>query len=179
MHEHYTPHTLAWHLAEASEPAHQVEATLNRCPECARARETLGRWSRQLDHPDPLVACEIESSWRRLLRLLERPDQEWDPLIRLDPELQGWGLAWRLLAESKAVLPIDPSLARQFAQLAMTVWEVLDRDFYGHEHCDRLRTRIDTALEEARRQHERRGVGRTAIGGLLRRLYASLDAQRA
>ena len=137
MHVHLKPIDIAIARTEGnSQRLRLVEV----CPQCRRALQTLHDWTLLADHPDPMVAAEIEMGHRRLDRLLSLPLEQALRLIRTDEEFHRWGLTrLTILAALHAALH-DKDLDRAFklVTLSLQLSAVLDPDLYGAGDCLRI-----------------------------------------
>lgn len=143
MHKHLTPHTLAAARSFGADRL-AVEHLIRTCPTCRQAAQRLERWVEIADHPDLLVAAELDMGQRRLDKLRQVSPEEARRLIAGDDELHRWGVARLALLSAQVKLeesepePGEVEEACRLARLAVDVATHLSSELYGPVHCLRI-----------------------------------------
>jgi tetratricopeptide (TPR) repeat protein len=127
------PGPLPGHLPGRLRAADKIDHALSRALRAAKPEvvKELERWWLAVDHYSPLTAQEFGACGGELQALLAEPSRrDQERRVLKEPAFQSWGLAVRLLAESKARRFEDPHGATDLAQVAMRVAQVIDPHRY-------------------------------------------------
>lgn len=98
MHVHLKPIDVA--IARAGGDTATLRV-IEQCRQCRAAAHRVEEWIQLADHPDPLVAAEIEMGLLRLDTLRSLTFSQATQLLRDDPEYHRWGLTRLVLLSAK------------------------------------------------------------------------------
>lgn len=123
------PGLLPGQLRELAEMEPAMEAVL--AATAPEVIEEMERWWREVDHYHPLVVQEHGGSHEELAQLLAVSDLgRQQQMVQDDSLFQFWGLAVRLLEESKRWRFKDAHRTTDLAMVAVTVAQLLEPDHY-------------------------------------------------
>lgn len=159
------------------------------CPDCLEAAEFLWAILRDLEHFEPAVARELPRAEAFMDELAPLAFDDQLTRVRAEHRYQQWGFCQWLLFKAEDSWHTDPHLARDRADLAVTIAELLDAEYYHPQWLSDLQAKAHAYLANAHRiladfseaerhfllaeQRLRHGVGCTAEARVLS-LKASL-----
>lgn len=143
--EHLRPHLLASFRSEGI----SVDTTAH--PALREAQDALDSWLERADHPEPMVACELDLAPALVDELL--PLSLDDKIDRLEQEarFRRWGLAVHLLEEGYAHRFSQPRRCLRLSCLGLRVVRSLDSGYYGSDKVWELTTLALTRVANALR----------------------------
>lgn len=128
-----------------------LSAQTLRCPSCLESLRRLHEAVEGLEHFDPAVAPELLSAEELSTKLGGLPLAARIARVTDDLRYQQWGLAQRLLSDSRALWLSDPERGHEHAVVAAAVADLLDATTYNPRWVADLRAKAHAYLANTHR----------------------------